>query len=139
MTHGIGFKKLYVNNIDVIKNHDLAIRFDEIAQYQNGWYDGQGVAPDVNILKTVAYEITESYPDYLVLPNITLTQEGTLLFEWNIEGEPSVDINLSDHIAFYHSFNTNGEDIEKNFSLVNKEDYQLMYSFLSLYIQSELS
>jgi len=131
-------KVIYINNIEVIKNYNLTIRFDEISQYQNGWFDGLGVAPDANILKTVAYEITESYPDYLLLPNIILTQEGNLLLEWNINGEPSVDIILNDHIACYHSFGSNGEDIEKDFSLNTKEDYLLMYSFLSTYIHAEL-
>ena len=36
--------------VDVIKNIPLAKQFDELAQLEAGWYEGQGTAPDKNKL-----------------------------------------------------------------------------------------
>ena len=43
-----------VESIEVTKSFPLAVRFEELSQLENGWYEGQGVAPDANKLKTIA-------------------------------------------------------------------------------------
>jgi hypothetical protein len=124
-----------VDSLEVIKNYPLATRFDDLAQLEAGWYEGQGEVPDKEKLHSIAQRMIDFYPDDFPLPNIVPTQEGNLLLEWITVGDPSVDIDLGCMKAGFHAFGTQAEDVEKEFILETNEDFNLLFSFLSKYIQ----
>ena len=95
----------------------LAEKFDELSQLKAGWHDGQGTALDADKLKIVAQTLTSFYPEHLPLPTIVPTPDGNLLLEWDVEGDPSMDINLGRLTASFHAFGPHGEDVEAEFSL----------------------
>ena len=128
---------IHVDSLEVIRNYPLVTRFEELALLVNGWHDGQGVAPDKEKLAAVARHLTDAYPEHLPLPTIVPTQDGNLLLEWQTDGYPSVDIELSSFTANFHAFKPNGEDVEKDFSLGNSHDWQPFLSFLSEHIRLE--
>lgn len=110
-------KVVAVDALEVIKNYSLSSRFDEISQIKDGWFEGHGFAPDAERLAFVSEKLIADYPDKLPLPRITPKQDGNLLLEWGIEGDPSIDIDLTERQASFHAFDTNGEDIERDFHL----------------------
>jgi hypothetical protein len=131
-------KVISVKSMEVVKNYQLTIQFDELTQLKDGWYEGEGVAPDSNKLKTIAQKLTDSYPEHLPLPTVIPTQDGNLLLEWDTAGDPSVDIDLSDMRANFHAFGANGEDIEADFTLNGENDYKIFFEFLSFNVQAKL-
>jgi hypothetical protein len=71
------------------------VTFDDLAQLQEGWYDGEGLPPVRRGLEIVARALIEFCPDWVPLPEIVPTPEGNLLIEWGeAEGCPPFDIDL---------------------------------------------
>jgi hypothetical protein len=125
-----------VEFLEVIRNYPLVLRFDELAQLEDGWYEGEGKAPDRKRLDCFARRFSDSYPEQLPLPIIVPRQDGGLLMEWNLAGEPSVDMDLVVERASFHAFGPDGEDIEEDFNLGNDEDWTRLWSFLSGHVQA---
>ena len=121
----------YVDSLEVIKNYDLANRFDELAQMEAGWYDGEGEAPKRGQFELFVQKMTELYPEQLPLPSIVPTQDGNLLLEWEATGDPSADIDLDTLQASFHAFGENGEDLERDFHLTDENSYKAFFTFLS--------
>jgi len=128
-----------VESLEVIKNSQLVTLFDELAQLEDGWYEGQGIAPDKNKLESVAQKFIDFYPENLPLPAIVPTQDGNILLEWDAEGDPSTDIDLGDMRASFHIFGTIGEDVEADFVLSTENGFESFFAFLSAHIQSRLT
>jgi len=93
-------------------DYQLVEQLDEIAAMKDGWLDGKGSAPAIAAVESVSDALVGSYPEDLPLPTVTPTPEGDLLFEWEVEGTPSLDLCLSSWEASFHSFGPNGEDVE---------------------------
>ncbi len=126
---------LSVESLEIIRNYVLTVRFDELAQLEDGWYEGHGVAPKGGNFELIAKTLIDSYPDNLPLPSITPTQSGDLLLEWNAAGDPSVDITLSTMQASFHAFGPDETDIEADFSLTDEQSYAPFFAFLSANIK----
>ena len=115
-------------------NNSLALQFDELMQLQDNWFEGGGFAPDKNKLTFIAKKVIKSYPTFIALPQIAPTQDGNLLLEWDVEGHPSIDINLNDMSAYYHTFGIEGEEMEMSLPLITESDFDAFFVFLSTHI-----
>ena len=122
-------KVVSVDSLDVTSNYAISARFDEISQLQDGWFEGIGLAPNANNLAAVSEKLIGHYPEKLLLPQITPTQEGNLLLEWKAEGYPSLDIDLGTAQASFHAFSRDGGDIERDFNLDNA-GWSALFAFL---------
>jgi len=118
-----------IDSLEVIKNYDLASRFDEIAQLKDGWFEGGGLAPNADKLAFVSEKMIADYPDKLPLPQIAPKQDGNLLLEWKAEGDPSLDIDLAASQGSFHAFGANGDDVERDFNL-DAAGWQALFAFL---------
>lgn len=123
-------KLVAVESLQVMKNYAIATRMDEIAQLQAGWFEGAGLAPDAEVLSSVAEKLIGDYPEKLPLALIVPTQDGNLLLEWAAEGDPSLDIELGRLEASYHAFGPDETDIERDFTL-DTEGWQALFAFLA--------
>ena len=129
-------KVVSVDAIDVQPNYAIAARFRELAILEDGWCDGQGTAPDKDLLSLLSESLTSFYPETLPLPLIAPTQDGNVLLEWNTRGDPSVDIELADKlVADFHAF-SDGRDIERRFELDGDESWALFFEFLGIRIEN---
>lgn len=125
-----------IESLEIIKNYALAVRFDELTQLEDGWYEGQGIAPTGENFDLVAKTLINFYPENLPLPSITPTQTGDLLLEWDAPGNPSVDIALATMRASFHAFGPDDTDLEKDFSLLDNQSRAAFFAFLSANIKT---
>jgi hypothetical protein len=112
----------------------LAAKFDELGALKDGWHDGGGVALDRDRLSFVAASMVRHFPEKLALPAIVPTPDGNVLLEWNAPGTPSVDLDLGDLAADFHTFGAEGVEVERAFNLATKEAWPAFFTFLSRYI-----
>ncbi|EIL87441.1 hypothetical protein AB7849_03170 [Rhodanobacter sp. 115] len=126
-----------VESLDVTKNYPLAMRFDDLIQLKDGWYEGQGIAPDRDKLAIVAEKLIGAYPERVQLPLIAPTPNGNLLLEWEAVGDPSVDIDLAEERASFHSFGDRNGEIEMDFPLGTDSDWKSFFAFLSEHIKQQ--
>ena len=127
-------KILSYESIEIIKNYELTIYFDRLLQIDDGWFEGTGKALNSVDLQDIAQIMIQFYPEKLPLPSIVPTQDGNLLFEWQTENMPSVDIDLALKTASFHAFGEQN-DIEQDFSLTNTKNINEFFAFLSEHIQ----
>lgn len=120
-----------IESVDIIRNFEISIAFDNIALLHDGWFEGLGKAPDATALQEIEQWMIDEYPYALPMPQIVPTQDGNLLFEWNIEGMPSVDIDLQKHTAYFHCFSSDGSDIEEDFLLTTPNGHNELLQYLS--------
>lgn len=119
-----------VESLDIIKNHAMAARLDELSQLQPGWFEGLGAAFEAEKFVAFADKLVEDYPDRLMLPSVVPTQEGNLLLEWAADGDPSLDVRLTDLHASFHAFSPDGGDLERDFDLSQAGEWQTLFAFL---------
>jgi len=110
-------------------NRMLVKKFDELKHLKDGWFDGQGLAPDINKLEIVIKTFAE-YPKQLPMPIVVPTQDGNLLLEWDTQGSPSADIDLTHMTAYFHAFVSGGKDLEADFNLNDEKDFESFLLFL---------
>lgn len=122
-------KVVAADHLEIQRNFDLIRRLEEIATIENGWFDGHGLAPDKQCISEISAALEVHYPEDLALPIIVPTQEGNLLFEWEVSGSPSLDIDLKLQIAEFHSFGFENE-IERTFNLREENAWAELFGFL---------
>lgn len=124
-----------IDSAEMVRNYELAATFDNLTQLEDAWFEGTGKAPDSIGLQDIAQIMIQFYPEKLPLPSIVPTQDGNLLFEWQTENMPSVDIDLASKIASFHAFGEQDIDIEQDFSLTSNKNIDEFFAFLSEHIQ----
>ena len=120
-----------VETMEVQLDYQLANHFDELRGLVDGWYDGLGRAPDRERLDFIASKMIGFYPEKAPLPIIVPTPEGNLLFEWNVAGEPSVDLDLSSLQAEAHAFKADQSDMFTAFDLSQADGWVKMFALIT--------
>jgi hypothetical protein len=130
-------KVIEVQQIDVQTNYKLYNRFEEIAALEDGWLDGEGVAPDKEKLGSLGEVLVGDYPEDLPIPAIFPTPEGNLLFEWQLPGDPSCEIDLEAGEAEFHMFSQDGGDVEKILTISGQSGVTELLDYLSKNLPSQ--
>lgn len=93
--------------------------FNDIAELEDGWMDGQGLAYNREHLNWLLHTFINVYSDDLPLPNIYPTIDNHISMEWTINNwESSLDIDLKTHEGYWTTFNM----INDNMSQYNDAD-----------------
>jgi hypothetical protein len=132
-------KVVSVESLEIQRNYELVRRLDELAELQDGWLDGDGVALDPDQLASVSEKFATHYPERVPLPVIVPTPEGNLLLEWAFAGHPSVDINLLGTKAEFHSFGLDSVDVEREFLLVDDSAWEQFFAFLGEQLKEQVA
>ena len=104
-----------IEDIVALDPLDVPSRLGELRELENGWLDGEGVAPDPEFLDWLSATFDRLYPDELPLPYIYPTIEGGVQAEWSLSAhEVSLSIDSDSRAGERHVLNTstNAEDIE---------------------------
>lgn len=123
-------KVVSVDSMELQPNYELANRFDELRGLRAGWHDGNGVALNLPSLNAIAARMVEDYPAKLPLPAIVPTPEGNLLFEWNSQGDPSLDIELPTLRGELHMFHL-GQEVERPFDFSQDQAWPSLFEALA--------
>jgi hypothetical protein len=128
------------HSAEISINHDIAVRFDEISQLDDGWLDGHGLSLDSDPLALIASRFIDGYPGDLPIPFIYPTPESNLLLEWDAEGDPATDIDLKSMTARFHASSVNcGEAAEMVFDLRGDTGFEAFFDYLSRNIKGRSS
>ena len=74
----------YVNDVSILDPLDVAFRLDEFRNLQNGWLEGEGIAPPRTGLDWLSQTFYQNYPTADELPYSYPTPEGGVQFEWSV-------------------------------------------------------
>lgn len=132
-------KVVSVDSLEIQPNYELVKRLDELSELKDGWLDGDGLAPDADLLALVSEQFASHFPERVPLPAIVPTPQGNILLEWVFPGHPSVDIFLSESIAEFHSFGVDGVEIEREFRLGNDQAWGQFFAFLSEHLVEQVA
>ena len=84
---------------------DVPVRVLELAKLENGWLDGEGVAPSPEGLRWFSETFDRNYAPDLQLPYLYPTPEGNVQAEWSLDGwSASVLFDLATHKAEFEAF-----------------------------------
>jgi hypothetical protein len=119
-----------IEALEVQNDYQLASRLDELRALEPGWYDGAGDALPSENLDRLTGQLIGHYPEHAPLPALVPTPEGNLLMEWDLQSQPSVDIDLRELHAEFHCFLPDGSDLEREFSLCSTDDWREFLAFL---------
>ena len=82
---------------------DISAQLDELRLMQNGWLEGEGLAPSHEGLDWLSRVFDDHYPENLPLPYLYPTEEGGVQAEWSLgPKEVSLEIELSSHSGEWH-------------------------------------
>ena len=96
----IGRRRWDAENPGVPHPLDVAARLAELRAMQDGWLDGDGVAPPHAGLDWLADSFQSRYPEDVPLPYTYPTPEGGVQMEWSLGPfEISLEIDLASHSA----------------------------------------
>lgn len=85
-----------VNHIEVLDALDVTARVEQLALLQNGWRDGDGLAPARDGLRWLANAWEAHWPAEAQLPRLYPTPEGGVQAEWTIGNHSiSAEVDLS--------------------------------------------
>jgi hypothetical protein len=110
------------------ESQDIANRLKELSLLQNGWLNGEGVAPKKENLDWLLGAFENYYDSTLPIPYLYPTVDGGIQAEWTNEHyDVSLNIDLKTKKAFYQELNHDTDATEETTLLLNRgEDWQLL-------------
>lgn len=86
-------------------------RLDELRVMQDGWLDGDGLAPSHAGLDWLAATFTRLYPDNAPTPYAFPTPTGGIELEWLLgDQDITLEIDLTSRLAWYHRSDLSSDD-----------------------------
>lgn len=117
-----------INHISLLDPLDVTNRLDELSKLENGWFNGEGVAPQKADLDWFSELFENHFDTTLPLPFLYPTFSGGIQAEWTTDTyEVSLKIEFDTKTAFYQSLNhkENSED-ESTIHLEEEADWKFL-------------
>ena len=110
--------------------NDVLSRLDELRGMQDGWYEGEGVAPSDEGLDWLSDAFERHYPDDAPLPYTYPNPEGGIRMEWSAENNAVIlEIDIDAHAAEWLWFDRDSDDeFERTLNMDALEDWQWLAS-----------
>ena len=100
---------------------DVKNQLESFKQLQNGWLDGQGLAPPHESLNWLEQQIDQHYPEELARPYMYPTPEGNVRAEWDFDcWTSSLEIDFHDKTGHWHQLNIDTD--EEAFQVIELEN-----------------
>ena len=92
-----------VEDVVLLDPLDVASQLDDLRSMENGWLDGDGLAPASHLLDRIAESFDIHYPDDAELPYLYPTAEGGVQAEWTLGAhEISLTFHPTDSVGEWH-------------------------------------
>ena len=110
--------------------NDVPARLDELRGMQNGWYEGEGLAPSLEGLDWLSDAFERRHPDDAPLPYTYPNLEGGIRMEWSAENNAVIlEIDIDAHSAEWLWFDRESErESERTLNMDDIEDWQWLGS-----------
>ena len=120
------------HHLELLPNQALAAKIEDLAALQDGWFDGQGKAPDKDQLAWATDRLVASFPEILPFPHIGPTPEGGLFMEWiHKPWRVSAELLLPTHRCELQATNTvTGNTTDKDCDLDQSGAWPELYAFV---------
>lgn len=97
--------------VDLLDPHDLLARLDDLSLLKDGWLEGQGAAPDPQLIRWLADLWPIEFPSDLEDPYAYPTPSGGVQLEWTLgKWDLSANLDLVTKSAALASFNLESEE-----------------------------
>ena len=112
--------------MSTLNKHDVGARLDELGHLNDGWLDGEGVAPDQAGLEWLASVFGDAFPSDLPLPCLYPTVEGGIQAEWSLPPyDVSLEVDLQRHTGEWDMLNLETQDDDsRQLSLDTIDDWE---------------
>jgi predicted helicase len=111
-----------VKIIDSLPPIDILYRMKKLEDLSDGWLDGEGKALSKTGIQWFKDQFNQFFKN-APTPKIYPTPEGGLSLEWQINRHDiSLEINLEDHTAYWHSLNLDKKQSKDKDLELNKSD-----------------
>ena len=99
------FKSL--SQLNIIDNpSDISTQLDDIRTLENGWLDGDGIAPSLSGIDWIESRLHRYIPVGFPRPYLYPTEAGGVQLEWSIDSnEVSIEVSLESHLGVWHQLN----------------------------------
>lgn len=103
-----------VEHVELLDPLDVSARLEELALLQNGWLEGEGLAPPEAGLLWLAHRFERHFPEDLPLPHIYPTPDGHIQAEWTLNAKDySLEVNLQNGSATWYGPAPDGDEYEE--------------------------
>jgi hypothetical protein len=103
-----------IENVSLLDPLDVRVQLEQIAQLKDGWLDGQGLAPDLDMLSWLSSEFDSNYHPDLHLPYLYPTADGDVQAEWTGNNwEISLEIDLKNKKAEFLAVNVLSREVKE--------------------------
>ena len=102
-----------VEHIALLDPLDVPVQLGELREMEDGWLDGEGVAPSQELLDWLSERFDRWYQDDLALPHVYPTVDGGVQAEWSISlREISLSVDPASREGAWHALDmgTNSEE-----------------------------
>ncbi len=129
-----------VEHISLLDANDVLVQLDELRSLENGWLDGEGVAPGKEGLDWLVGYFETYYSDELPVPCIYPTPEGGVQIEWALNGyEITLAVNIDTRQGEFHALNmSNDDEIIKSLDFNKPDDCVLLNQELKTLSEAEV-
>lgn len=97
-----------MHHLEALPNAALADGLEELMNLEDGWYDGEGKAPDKTQLAWITEALVKDFPQDVDFPLVAPTPEGGVFLEWiQKPWRISSEIHLPTHRCVLQATNIN--------------------------------
>ena len=120
----IGFDS--IEHLSILDPWDFGAQLDELRLLQDGWLEGEGIAPPSAGLDWLHDAFDRHFPDEAPLPYLYPTETGGVQAEWSFDpNEVTFDVNLETHSGEWHVLNMVSDDAsERTLNCDDGEDWR---------------
>ena len=115
-----------MKNTTILKPLDLGAQLDELRILQDGWLEGEGLAPSCSGLDWLFVTFERNYPDDFPPPHLFPTEKGGVQAEWSFgPNEVTFEVDLDTQVGEWHVLNVNSDDVtERTLNCNDDADWQ---------------
>lgn len=105
---------------------DISLQLDTIRALEDGWLDGDGVAPSLSGIDWIESRMYRYLPADFPRPYLYPTESGGVQLEWSIESnEVSIEVSLESRLGVWHELNLQSKkDSERELNLEQSSDWE---------------
>lgn len=112
-----------LDHISLVDSLDVSTRLEEISGLQDGWLDGEGMAPSADGLVWLRDSLNNNLDPALPLPYLFPTADGGILAEWkNADYDISLEFDLEKRTSYIYVLALNSGAITEDFIELPTDD-----------------